>query len=120
MSISTQQGAGEVVSGGDALLQRVVRIAPAMLRREQQHWVWMVHCPFCGEQHAHYAGPVGGDPYAWAGRIYAARCERTARRAWLSRQPVASLWYIIEAAAPRSSGDGELSGDQSTGILPNA
>lgn len=120
MSVSAQQGAGEAITNGDALLQRVVRLAPAALQRAAQHWVWMVRCPFCGEQHAHYAGPVGGDPYAWAGRSYAARCERTARRAWLARQPAASLWYIIEAAAPRSSGDGQLSGELSAGSLPNA
>jgi len=84
-----------------ASLNRLVRVARATLERGRFSWFWVVEtCPFCGDTHDHYAGPIDGNPYAYAGHAVAARCSRTDRRRIALHTPTASLWYVIEPVAP--------------------
>jgi hypothetical protein len=85
-------------------LNRVVRVAPATLERGRFSWFWVVsHCPFCGQCHDHYAGPIDGDPRTYAGRAVAARCSHTDRRQFGHSHASASPWYIIQPQESRSS-----------------
>jgi hypothetical protein len=84
-----------------APLNRLVRTARASLERGRFSWFWVVEsCPYCGDAHDHYAGPIDGDPHMYAGHAVAARCSRTDRRRIAHQTQTPSLWYVIEPVAP--------------------
>jgi hypothetical protein len=79
-------------------LDHPLPIARAVLVRGRYSWIWVVlACPYCGQPHDHYGGPLDRDPYRAAGQLFPARCARAARRQLLIHQPDAALWYVLGA-----------------------
>lgn len=77
-------------------------------------WLWVLPaCPYCGNSHEHYAGPLDRDPYAYLGSSYAARCDTTDRRRLAIEAGSRDLWYVLVPVqqASRSSAAGEYMQD---------
>ncbi len=77
---------------------QTIPIADAILERGRYSWVWVVpECPFCGKQHAHYAGSFVTDVYRYLGQPVMAKCDKTDRRHIASGVPDTKLEYVLEA-----------------------
>lgn len=86
---------------------RLVRTARVTLARGRYSWLWIVpHCPYCGKQHDHYAGPLNHDPRAYLGSCYVARCDSTDRRRLTIEEGTASLWYVLLPREQAAEADG--------------
>jgi hypothetical protein len=74
------------------------RHAEAYLERGRSAWVWVVPtCPYCGQAHAHYAGPLDSDPTHYLGPTVLALCPKTAWRTGEPGQPAVRAAYVLDA-----------------------
>jgi hypothetical protein len=87
--------------------ERTKRQAYAVLERGKHSWIWVVPtCPYCGQCHTHYGGPLDGNPHRylqWRARAY---CNKADRQRWKQWNPTMTFSYILTttplSAPPRS------------------
>ncbi len=72
--------------------------AEVHLERGRYSWVWVVAvCPYCGQAHEHYAGPLDADPHLYPDIEQLALCSKRARQA-MQQGPDERRTYILESA----------------------
>ena len=71
-----------------------VPTAWATLARGKYSWIWIVSaCPYCGQLHHHYGGPLDQAPRRTGG-VVAAHCDAHVRRQQAA-DPTTSLRYVL-------------------------
>ncbi len=76
--------------------ERTHRQARAVLEQGKHSWIWVVEaCPYCGKAHAHYGGPLDGDPHRYLNWHAPAYCNKADRRRWKHRHPILTFNYKL-------------------------
>src|SRR3712207_9309475 len=76
--------------------ERIKRHAYAVLERGKHSWIWVVRaCPYCGKGHAHYGGPLDGDPHRYLNWPRYAYCTKADRVRWQQRHPTMTFNYRL-------------------------
>ncbi len=81
-------------------MQRIqpIQQAEAHLEQGRYSWVWVVStCPYCGQAHDHYAGPLDNDPMKYLGHPVHAHCPKTAWPTGAPAHPAVQEEYVLEA-----------------------
>src|SRR3712207_7951053 len=80
---------------------RITRLAYASLEKGKHSWIWVVRsCPYCGKCHAHYGGPLDGDPHRYLNWPTYAYCNKADRQRWKQRNPTMTFSYMLTTDLP--------------------
>ena len=72
--------------------------AAVQLERGTYSWIWVVpQCPYCGQAHEHYAGPLDAAPHLYPEVEQLACCSKRHRQA-MQQDPDERLTYTLERA----------------------
>jgi hypothetical protein len=72
--------------------------AEVQLERGRYSWIWVVpQCPYCGQAHEHYAGPLDAAPHLYPDVEQLAACSKRNRQA-MQQGPDEWLTYTLESA----------------------
>jgi hypothetical protein len=72
--------------------------ADVVLERGTYSWIWVVaQCPYCGQAHEHYAGPLDAAPQLYPDVEQLASCSKRRRQA-MQQGPDERLTYTLERA----------------------
>src|SRR3712207_6736304 len=85
---------------GGWIMQRIQpsQRVEAQLERGRYSWIWVVpECPYCGQAHDHYAGPLDRDPAKYLGHSVRAPCPKMAWCTSAPAQPAVRQGYVLNA-----------------------
>ena len=72
--------------------------AEVQLERGTYSWIWVVpQCPYCGQSHEHYGGPLDAAPQLYPDVEQLASCSKRARQD-MQQGPDERLTYTLERA----------------------